>query len=137
MQVIDIDVRYEELFAAIWREAVHTDTDEAEAEICDYAFEKAYEEYAINADNPHKKNSAEIKNMKQRIKRYSNYRVKKDLTKTIRTMIYNEAQEWPALNRNKRASFRDTKTFKRLKKDALRYALKLNWPGERMGRVSK
>lgn len=111
---------YEELFIAIWANAVDDDIQKAVNSLADYAFNIAYEDYSLKSVKPLNKDSKQIKEIKKEIHDISKEAIKVLIPK-IKESVYRESQEWP----NNKRVYNDPDydlIFKRLKKDVLGFA---------------
>jgi hypothetical protein len=117
---------YEDLFIAIWEEAIRADFSDAVKQVCDYAFKIAYGKYSLNKTEPLEKGSAEIKKIRQDIY-WQSKKSAEELIPIIRKLVHKESKEWPNnsyINKDPGYSVK----LRQLKKDVLEFAFSLNWP---------
>jgi hypothetical protein len=112
---------WDELFIAIWENAVQNDYKDAVKRLTDYAYRKAYDEYSIEVVKPLPQNSKEIRAVKRMIRKKAKTLCKR-LMPRIRELVYTESQEWPN-NRYKTTIDPEYKEiFNELKKEAVAFA---------------
>lgn len=112
---------WDELFIAIWENAVQNDYKEAVKRLTDYAYRKAYDEYSVEVVKPLKHNSKELRAVKKAIREQAKLLCER-LMPRIREMVYAESKDWPG---NRYKTIKDpeyNKTFKELKKEAVEFA---------------
>lgn len=113
---------WDELFIAIWENAVRNDYEEAVKRLTDYAYRKAYDEYSIEVVKPLPQNSKEIRTVKRAIRKQAKVLCERLLPR-IRELVYAESQEWP---NNRYKTTRDAeynRIFNELKKEAATFAI--------------
>jgi hypothetical protein len=112
---------YENLFIAIWLNAINDDTKRAAKQLYDYAFDSVYETYNLNAIKPLDRDDEKFEDMKNAIRSRSNKMVKK-LVPRIKELVYEESKEWPSYINFKKNDPEYNSIFKKLKEDILKFA---------------
>jgi hypothetical protein len=113
---------WDELFIAIWENAVQNDYKEAVKRVTDYAYRKAYDENSLVVVRPLSQKSKEIRAVERMIRKKAKTLCKR-LMPRIRELVYTESQEWPN-NRYKTTIDPEYKEmFKELKKEAVAFAV--------------
>jgi hypothetical protein len=111
---------YENLFNAIWVNAITDDIKTAANQLYDYAFNTAYETYSISNVTPLDKHDKSFEKIKKEIQDFSKEIVQR-LIPRIKEHVYKESQEWPN-NSFLRDDFKYNFIFKLLKVDILKFA---------------
>mgnify|MGYP001092671016 CR=1 FL=1 len=113
---------WDELFIAIWENAVQSDYEEAVKRLTDYAYRKAYDEYSLIVAKPLSQKSKEIRAVKKAIREQAELLCER-LMPRIRQLVYAESKDWP---NNRYKTIKDpeyNKTFTELKKEAVAFAV--------------
>ena len=113
---------WDELFIAIWENAVRNDYNDAVQRLTDHAYRKAYDEYSIVVAKPLPRNSKGLRAVKKAIHNHAKLLCERLLPR-IRELVYAESQEWP---NNRYKTTRDPeykKIFNELKKEAVVFAI--------------
>jgi ElaB/YqjD/DUF883 family membrane-anchored ribosome-binding protein len=85
---------YEDLFIAIWSNAITDDIQEIAEQASEKAFRVAYKDYCLKVVSPLKKLHPEIKRARDKIHEQAKEMCKK-LKPYIQEHVYKESQEWP------------------------------------------
>lgn len=113
---------WDELFIAIWENAVQNDYEEAVKRLTDYAYRKAFDEYSLVVVRPLSQKSKEIRAVKRMIRKKAKMLCKR-LMPRIRQLVYAESKDWPG-NRYKTTIDPEYKEmFNELKKEAVAFAV--------------
>lgn len=113
---------WDELFIAIWENAVQNDYKEAVKRLTDYAYRKAYDEYSLVVVRPLSQKSKEIRAVKKAIRKQAKMLCER-LMPRIRQLVYAESKDWPG-NRYKTTIDPEYKEmFNELKKEAVAFAV--------------
>jgi DNA-binding transcriptional regulator YiaG len=111
---------YEDLFVAIWSNAILDDYADAVKSLSGYAFDVAYEGYNLDAIEPLSPKSTEFKKIKIAIRTHSKELCER-LRPRIKELVYAESRDWPNNSYiNKDLEYR--RIFNQLKKEALAFA---------------
>jgi len=113
---------WDELFIAIWENAVQNDYEEAVKRLTDYAYRKAYDEYSLVAVRPLSQKSKEIRTVKRAIRKQAKTLCKRLMTR-IRELVYAESKDWPNSRYKTIKDPEYNKTFTELKKEAVAFAV--------------
>lgn len=121
----------EDLYIAIWQQAIRDEQDKAETAASNSAFTNAYEDYCNSVAEPIKAGSKAIKKIKQEIRNKANESCEAILMPLIKKLLIAETKEWP---NNDYKIIKDPEykaLFVKLKKETLEYAR------ERFGQLSE
>jgi phage FluMu protein Com len=111
---------YENLFLAIWENALRDDIIKTARGLAEYAFDSVYDTYSLSVDKPLEKKDPQFKEIKKAIKDISQ-KLAEQLIPKLKEKVYKEAQEWPN-NSRKYEDAEYTKIHNRLKKEILNFA---------------
>lgn len=122
---------YEDLYIAIWRQAIQDETTKAVEKVYGYAFLNAYADYYNATVEPLADDSKEIKKIKRAIRDKAKELCEARVLPRIKELIMAETREWPD-NQNKIIKDPECKKMVAgLKKEVLAYARE--WLGEIKG----
>lgn len=118
---MNTDSGYEDLYIAIWKEAIRSETKKAAAKIFSYGFGKAHEEYTLVTAEPLALGSKEMRKTVKAIQARSEELCER-LTPRIKELIYQETKAWPNNTRKTNKDPEYNALLSELKKEALEFA---------------
>lgn len=113
---------YEDLFIAIWGQAVKDDIDEVVRKCYNNAINNAYKYYLKNTETPLELRDKKFKTFKKDLRDYCKLRVK-DIEGRIKELILKESDEWPCNQRYKLRDEEYNQTLTEIMQDTEEFAI--------------